>query len=187
MPELWSFTKELELRRDRLNEAGFNAYCLFCLPGIEATLCKQINTDFEYALALPIMKMSHKSREGIKYDVQEQLLSSYIFIYLPIDKDIFEIKTPRFYFKVLKKETDKGILIGNDLEYAKLILEAGGLISVSEAIKYSGKVKIVNGPLKKLEGKIVEYSKRNRNCCVEIELLNRTIRTWLPFDWVDTK
>ena len=72
-----------------------------------------------------------------------------------------------------------------DLEYAKWVLDVEGMLSVSEAIKIDGKVKIIAGALKKLEGNIVEYSKKNRNCCVEIDFLGQKTRTWLPFDWVD--
>lgn len=183
--ELFKLSDDLKQRKLNLIATGYNAYCLFCLPGIEITLAKEINTNYDYALALPILKMAHRSRAGEKYDVQEPLLSSYIFVYLPKDKNIFKIRTSRFHFRVLAKETDSGILVGNDLRYAEWVLEVEGLISVSEAIKYNGKVKIIAGPLKRLEGNIVEYSKRNRNCCIEIELLNQKIKTWLPFDWVD--
>ena len=185
--EDYVFTEELQERRQHLREVGYNAYCLFCLPGIEITLAKEINTNYEYALALPILKMAHRSRGGVKYDIQEPLISSYIFIFIPKDRDIFKIQTSRFKFRILEKDANKGALIDQDLEYANWVLEVGGLISVSEAIKYNGKVKIVGGPLKRLEGKIVEYSRRSRNCCIEIELMNQIIKTWLPFDWVDAK
>jgi len=46
--------------------------------------------------------------------------------------------------------------------------------------------KIVHSkPLSKLSGYIVEYSKRNRNCCVELEFMNQKIKTWLPFEYTD--
>ena len=76
-------------------------------------------------------------------------------------------------------------MYGNDLVYANWVLEAEGLITVSKAIELNGKVKIINGPLKNLEGNIIEYSKHNRNCKIEIHLLNQTINAWLPFEYID--
>ena len=36
-----------------------------------------------------------------------------------------------------------------------------------------------------MEGYIVKYSPRNRNCLVEVSFMNRTISAWLPFEWTD--
>ena len=184
---LWQFNDDLKQRKIELISSGYNAYCLFVLAGQEINIADEINNNYPYSIATPLTKMSHRSRRGYKYDIQEVLLSSYVFVYLPKDRDIFKIQTSRFKFRILEKDANKGALIDQDLEYANWVLEVGGLISVSEAIKYNGKVKIVGGPLKRLEGKIVEYSRRSRNCCIEIELMNQIIKTWLPFDWVDAK
>lgn len=183
----WSMSDELLTRKAFIKEEGYKAYCLFCLPGTEITLATELNNNYDYLLALPVLKMSHRSRGGIKYDTQEPLVSSYIFVYMLKDKDIFKLQTSRFHYRVLSKDADNGALINNDLDYANWVLDINGLISVSEAIQVNGKVKIINGPLKQLEGKIVKYSKRSRNCLIEIEFMSQIIKTWLPFDWVDAK
>ena len=177
---------ELKQRKENIIDKGYNVHCLFCLPGTEITLATELNNNYDYLLALPILKMSHRSRNGYKFDVQEPLIPGYIFIYMLEEYDIFHVRTSRFHYRVLNKDTNKGILDGQDLVYANQILGINGSISVSEAIKVNGRVKIVNGPLKQLEGKIIEYSKRSRNCLIEIDFMSRTIRTWLPFDWIDS-
>ena len=181
----FELSEELIRRKEYLIDNGYNAYCLFCLPGTEITLATELNNNYDYLLALPILKMSHRSRGGVKYDVQVPLISSYIFVYMLKDKDIFKLITSRFHYRILSKDADKGSLVGNDLEYAKWVLDINGSISVSEAINVNGKVKIINGPLKQLEGKIIQYSKRSRNCLIEIEFMSQAINMWLPFDWVD--
>lgn len=184
---LWQFDDELKKRKIDLIANGYDAYCLFTLQGLELNIAEEINNNYDYCIATPLTKMSHRSRKGQKYDVQEVMLGGYIFLYLEKGRDVYKIRSSKNYFKILSRKNDNGKLYGNDLEYAKWVLDVEGALSVSEAIKLNGKVQIVNGPLKNLEGLIVEYSTRNRNCCIEIDLLGQRIRTWLPFDWIDSR
>ena len=182
---LWEFDDSLKQRKIELISESYDAYCLFTLQGLEITICEELNTNFDYCLATPLTKMSHRSRKGVKYDIQEVLLSGYIFLYVKKGYDVCHIRSVRNYFRILSRNNDDGRLYGDDLVYANWVLEAEGLISVSKAIELNGKVKIINGPLKNLEGMIVKYSKRNRNCLIEIDFMSQHINTWLPFDYVD--
>ena len=182
----WSFNKNLAQRKENLETYGYNAYCLFTLTGKEVVLAKELNKDFDDILALPVLKMAHRSRMGEKSEVQVPLLDSYIFLFLPKDRDIREIRIERFSFRVLDNKNDGGRLVGGDLDYANFVKENNGLVSLSQAIKVNGIVRIVNGPLKKMEGKIIKYDKHNRNCLIEIEFLGKTIATWLPFEYIDS-
>lgn len=183
---LWQFDDELKKRKLDLVTNGYDAYCLFTLQGLELNIAEEINNNYDYCIATPLTKMSHRSRKGQKYDVQEVMLGGYIFLYLEKGRDVYKVRSAKNYFKILSRKNDDGKLYGGDLEYAKWVLDVEGMLSVSEAIRLNGKVQIVNGPLKNLEGLIIEYSTRNRNCCIEIDLLGQKIRTWLPFDWIDT-
>jgi len=182
---LWQFDDELKQRKEEILTEGYDAYCLFTLQGIELNIAEELNSNYDYLIATPLTKMSHRSNKGKKYDVQEVLLGGYIFVFVKKDHDIYHVKSQKNYFKVLARQNDDGRLWGRDLEYANWVLDREGTISVSEAINMNGKVKIISGPLKSLEGYIVEYSKRNRNCKIEIDFLGQKINTWLPFDWVD--
>lgn len=181
------FDDVLRQRKISLIAEGYDAYCLFTLSGIENKISDELNKDYDCLIATPLSRMAHRSKNGVKYDVEEIMLKSYIFLFVKKDINISTIKSKFNFFKVLSKNSDSGKLYGSDLKYANWVLDNDGLISVSEAIKQDGKVKIVNGPLKDLEGQIIEYSKKNRNCCIEIDLLGQTIKTWLPFDWIDSK
>ena len=182
---LWEFDDTLKKRKLKLVAEGYDAYCLFTLQGLELNIAEEINNNYDYCLATPLTKMSHRSRKGKKYDVQEVLLGGYIFLFMEKGRDVYKIRSARNYFRILSRNNDDGKLYGRDLAYAEWVLEQEGCISVSEAIKLNGRVRIVGGPLKELEGNIVEYSKRNRNCCIEIDFLGQTIKTWLPFNWID--
>ena len=182
---LWLFDDELKQRKIELISKGYDAYCLYTLQGLEVNIASELNSNYDYILATPLTKMSHRSRNGNKYDTQEILLGGYIFLYIEKNRDVYKIKSTKNYFKILNRQNDDGKLYDEDLRYANWVLEAEGLISVSEAIELNGKVKIINGPLKNLEGNIVKYSKRNRNCLIEIDFMGQHINTWLPFDYID--
>ena len=182
---IWQFDENLKKRKEELINEGYDAYCLFTLAGVELNIAEEINNNYEYCLATPLTKMSHRSHQGRKYNVQEIMLGGYIFLYLKKNFDVYKVRSSKNYFKILSNKNDDGRLYGSDLEYAKWVLDVEGSLSVSEAINLNGKIKIVNGPLKDLEGSIIEYSKRNRNCCIEIDLLGQKIKTWLPFEWID--
>ena len=131
------------------------------------------------------LKMAHRSKNGQKYDVEELMLSSYVFLYMPNDKKPFEIKSNYYSYKLLSYKNNNGKLMGSDLEYAKWVLENEGFLPVSKAKKVDGKVVLVDGPLKEMEGYIIEYSKKNRNCLVELEFMNQKTKVWVPFEWLD--
>ena len=182
---MWDFGEDLKIRKENLMNDGYNAYCLFTLSGLETIIAKELNELYDYCLATPLLKKAHRSKNGVRYVVEEVLLSGYIFVYLPKNRNVYHIRSNRHYFKVLSNKNNEGRLAYEDLEYAKWILDVEGMLTMSQALKIDGKVRIISGPLKKLEGHIIDYSKKNRNCCIEIELLGRTIKTWLPFEWID--
>ena len=182
---LWNFNDELKQRKLSLVTTGYDAYCLFTLQGLETSISEELNSNYDYVIATPLTRMAHRSRKGVKYDTQEVLLGGYIFLFVKKNYDVNKIKSSKNYFRILSRQNDNGKLYGEDLSYANWVLSTEGLISVSEAIELNGKVKIINGPLKNIEGKIVKYSKRNRNCLIDVDFMGQHINVWLPFDFVD--
>ena len=153
-----AYEEKQQLRQDFL-ENGFDAYVFFTLSGKETNLAK--------------------------WDEESVLIKGYVFIYVPKNYDIRYIRSDNNPYKILKWQIELGKLFGDDLAYAEWVLQQDGLIGVSKAIKVNQKVKIVDGPLAELEGYIVKYDPRNRNCLVELHFMNREIKTWLPFEYTD--
>lgn len=173
-----------QLRQDFL-ENGFDAYVFFTLSGKETNLAEELNGKYEDIYALVLRKMIHRSDHGRKWDEESVLIKGYVFIYVPTNYDIRYIRSDNNPYKILKWQIELGKLFGDDLTYAEWVLQQDGLIGVSKAIKVNQKVKIVEGPLAQLEGYIVKYDPRNRNCLVELHFMNREIKTWLPFEYTD--
>ena len=172
------------LRKDFL-ENGFDSYVFFTLSNKEVDLAEELNGKYEDLYALVLKRMMHRSDHGRKWDEESVLIKGYVFIYVPKGYDIRYIRSDNNPYRILKWKLELGKLFGDDYRYSEWVLQQDGLIGVSKAIKVNEKVKIVDGPLADFEGYIVQYSKRNRNCLVEVNFMNQTIRTWLPFEWTD--
>ena len=173
-----------ELRKDFL-ENGFDSYVFFTLSNKEVDLAEELNGKYEDVYALVLKRMMHRSDHGKKWDEESVLIKGYVFIYVPKGYDIRYIRSDNNPYRILKWQLELGKLFGDDYRYSEWVLQQDGLIGVSKAVKVNEKVKIVDGPLADFEGYIVKYSKRNRNCLVEVNFMNQTIRTWLPFEWTD--
>lgn len=173
-----------ELRKDFL-ENGFDSYVFFTLSNKEVDLAEELNGKYDDLYALVLKRMMHRSDHGKKWDEESVLIKGYVFIYVPKGYDIRYIRSDNNPYRILKWQLELGKLFGDDYRYSEWVLQQNGLIGVSKAIKVNEMVKIVDGPLADFEGYIVKYSKHNRNCLVEVNFMNQTIRTWLPFEWTD--
>lgn len=174
-----------ELLRQEFIDNGFDSYVFYTLSNSETDLAEELNGKYDDVLAIVLKRLIHRSNRGKKWDEESILIKGYVFIYVPKDYDIREVRSDNNPFRILKWQLDYGKLFGDDYRYSEWVLIQNGLIGMSKAIKINSKVKIVSGPLSDLEGYIVEYSPRNRNCCVELTFMNQKIRTWLPFEYTD--
>lgn len=183
----WEFSEELEDRRTNLVVKGYDSYCLQTMGGKEIELAKEINILYrdKEALALPFLRITHKSKNGVKSTFQKVMLPGYVFLYLPKESIPFEIQPGGISFHFVRNVDKNDFLLRrSDEKYAQWIFNSGGIIGMSKAIKVNGKVRVISGPLYNMVGNIKEYSKKNRNCRIEISLFNRVISMWLPFQWL---
>ena len=181
----FEFTEDLSLRRDFLNKNGMDVYSLYVLYGLEVLIANKFNQKFPDLLSLPILKYQHKSVNGVKTIIQKPMLSNYVFLYLPKDMNVYDLKIDGSTFKILNPKNDDGKLVGYDLKYALRMLQAGGIVDMSKAIKENDRVKIVSGPLKEVEAKIIKMDPRNRNAKVVVDFMGRSTEIWLPFEYMD--
>ena len=183
----WIITEDITQRQTLLEDEGYNAYCLRTRTGWESDAANHINLLNDKVLALPFMKLSHKSVRGVKSIEQKTVLPSYVFLFTPKDYLVENLdkKFREGFSFVHYGESDDILLRNGDLRYARWVFSSTGIIGMSRAIKVNGRVKIIDGPLLSLEGNIKEYSKKNRNCRVETTLFNRVISVWLPFTYIE--
>ena len=172
------------IRENFLSE-GFDAYVFFTLSGKEEELAEELNGKYKDIYCLALKRMVHRSNHGRKWDEEAVMIKGYVFVYVPLIYDIKTVRSDNHPYHILRWKLELGKLFGDDYSYAKWVLEQDGLLGISKAVRINEKVKIIEGPLAELEGYIVRYSPRNRNCLVELTFMNQQIRTWLPFEWTD--
>jgi len=160
------------------------AYCLFCYTGYEERAAQEIRKQCPGVYALPIFQEKHRSQNGKRTIVKEVMLPGYLFLFT--DKPLFNTRSIRNSktLKLLKDGEGIAALYGENLSYARWVLRYDGLIGTSKAARIGSRIKVIEGPLKDLEGCIKEVSKKNRNGRVEMTFMNRKISVWLPFEWV---
>ena len=188
MKDPWEFSDELEDRRRHLEITGHDSYCLQTMGGKEVELARELNIIYKdkEILVLPFLRITHKSKDGVKSTYQKVMLPGYVFLYISSGSDPSFIRPGGISFHFVRNvEKNDYLLRGSDKNYAQWVFNSGGIIGMSKAIKANGKVRIISGPLFNLIGNIKEYSKKNRNCRIETTLFNRQISMWLPFEWVE--
>jgi transcription antitermination factor NusG len=113
------------------------------------------------------------------------MLPGYVFIFADGCKNIKRISLNSNVLRLLRDTDGVYELYGENLEYARWVLQYDGLIKCSKAIRLGSRIKVTDGPLKDYEGHIKEVSKKNRNGRVELVFMGRTLSVWLPFEWVE--
>ena len=76
-------------------------------------------------------------------------------------------------------------LQGGDRQFARWLFQYDGLLDFSKACREGSRIRIISGPLKDMEGKILRVDKRGRSGQVTLEFNGRTIPIWLGFELID--
>jgi transcriptional antiterminator NusG len=93
-------------------------------------------------------------------------------------------KMQYIYFPLKYMDNEKG-LRGKDLEFANWLKGNNGIIKISKVIEIGNKIKVMEGPLKDFEGKIIKINKRQK--CAAIKLDGEGIEKviWLSYEYIE--
>lgn len=76
-------------------------------------------------------------------------------------------------------------LRGGDLEFARWLQRHNGVIETSKVVQEGAKIKIISGPLREYEGKIIKVNKRQKCAAVQIVSEKIPCTVWLSFDFIE--
>ncbi len=161
--------------------------CAFCATGKEEAVARSIEVVCPGIRATPVRQIKRKTVGGHTSLVAQIAFPGYVFLEVePAGESIFRL--PRENLKTLLMTPNSGWrLSGDDERYARWIFSQGGLISMSKACMEGGRIRIVSGPLKDLEGHILRIDKRNRNGQIMLTFNNRTLKAWLGFEMIEAE
>ena len=157
--------------------------CAFCITGKEHALAELINRFSPGVRAIVARKENFHSEHGVKTRVEKIILPGYVFFRAPKEGDP---DIPRDHLiRVLTLDDGDWRLAGDDERFAEWLFQYGGLLGFSKAYREGDRIKIVDGPLKDMEGQIQRVDKRGHSGQVALEFNGHVTMVWLGFDLID--
>ena len=168
-----------------LQPAQEKAYgCIHVRAGEEDEVARKIDTLFPEVETHAIMQIKHKSRNSRRSYSYSNMLPGYILFNADGEFPVSKILSISSVVRILNYDDHQWSLRGEDLFYAKWIFENNGLIGISVVYTEGDEIRIIDGPLKAVEGKIVRIDKRNRNALITLGCERNNIKVWLAFEWL---
>ena len=155
-------------------------FCLFCETSKEIiveTFLKNIGMDVISAL---VERKVYKHSKWIK-EIRS-IIPWYVFFKNNCEPDWNEICKNKYIYYPLQYSDKCKSLKENDLLFIKWLERYNGRIKISKAIINGNKIKILEGPLKDLEGNIVKINKKQKCASVRIEGEGIKNTIWLSYE-----
>lgn len=169
------------------NDLRENWYVLQVIGGKEKKVLEQLDSMElqRYRAYLPLKKL--KIKKGGKFSEKlSPLYPGYLFM---IGKwDFAEIKSVLAVSDVIKLVggiSSPGTLDDDEKRIINAIAGREGVAPFSKVVNEGTKIRVISGPLKELEGKIISVDRRKQRAVVEMPLLNSTIKVTLGFDFFE--
>lgn len=159
--------------------------CVFCTTGKERQVAGFIQTACPGVRALTMRQTKYRTHNKVKTREDAIVLPSYVFFSASPDLE------PRLCFprqeliRVLTHDGGQWQLAGEDERFAKWLFQYDGLLGFSKAYKEGDKIRIVSGPLKDMEGKIIRVDRRGCSGQVVLSFRGKDIPVWLGFEYID--
>lgn len=157
--------------------------CLLCTAGREETVVRTIGMLCLGEAIFP-RKVRRIRRNGEWQEDRAALLPGYVFVYT-----VGERERPEDYLRldgvmrVLRYGEEKdGWLYGDDLAFADWIRERDGMLGTLTAIEEGDWVRVDEGLLKEMRGRVVRVDRRKQIACVEMSILGGGKRVWLSYE-----
>jgi transcriptional antiterminator NusG len=123
-------------------------------------------------------------RKGKTKRVTRPLMPGYLFFTCDYAPDWGTVKRMPSVYKALSYPDGSFALRGRDLDFVRLLMKNNGVYKISRAVSEGAKIKIIDGPLKNLEGGIIKVNRRKGRALVRIEGEGIINNIWLGFELI---
>lgn len=169
------------------------AFCLYCKTGAEAKLVKLLKKDMRDYMQMELeviypTRLMNQRKQGQWKRVEQPLLPGYVFIYLQdeIPFPLFIVKQEREAYKILRNSDGTIELRLGDMQYAMWVYNHGGKFVPSTVVFKDGQiVKVLDGPLKDMEGRIVKLDRHHKRVVVGFNFAGAERRVNLSVNVID--
>ena len=159
--------------------------CLFCKTGREERVAEQIRSVCPEVQTTTMRQLKYRTHNGEKCLEESLLLPSYVFFEAAGGADVSALAELQDVIRILSMDAGVWQLQGEDERFARWLLGYDGLLSFSQAHREGDSIRILRGPLKDMEGRIVRVDKRGRSGQVLLNFNGREIAVWLGFELVE--
>ena len=125
-----------------------------------------------YEVYLPMLKERRKWSDRKKW-VLFPLFRSYIFVKIEIKNSLFVLKTPGVV-KIVKFRRKISVIPYDIIKSIRLMIEGGYSPEATDYFIKGNPVQIKDGPLKGIEGEVVEVDKKNR-LIIKVDAIQHSI------------
>lgn len=162
-----------------------NTYCVYCRPGQDKNAEIRLK-ELDYYSLSPL-EMKPRFVDGKKETHYRRLMPGYVFfeVQVNMEPDWAKIRQTSSILRVLQYGDGIRALRGDDLKFIQWLHENRGVLSASPVIQIGTKIRIIGGPLKDYEGKIVAVNKARERVAVKIGEGSLLQRIWFSVDYIE--
>ena len=159
--------------------------CLFCATGKEKSVLESIRLTCSDVRATTARQEKFKTDHGKKTKVTALLLPGYVFFETSAPSDT-PLHFPHDGIIRLLTDTDGcWQLYGDDERFVRWLFSYNGLLPFSTAYQEGTRIRVIDGPLKDMEGFIRRIDKRGHSGQITVSFNHRELNVWLAFDLVE--
>ena len=160
--------------------------CAFCLTGNERSAASRIEGKGLGRVIVP-QKIKPFRENGRWIDRTELLMPGYLFIYAAEKYPFSELKAADGVIRILTygDEDEEGYLQGQDLGFAEWLKKEDGLVGKLEAVREGDFVRITDGALQEMQGKVLAMNRHRHAVQVEVTLFGARRTVWLGYEVID--
>lgn len=163
--------------------------CLFCRANKERTVVRGLENVIPGVRGIVASREKHKIIDGKQGSEADIFLPGYVFFEAPGSMNVRNLydlpAVSNNLIRVLCDGEGNWQLMGDDKRFAQWLFRYSGLLCFSSAYQEGDRIRIISGPLKDVEGKIIRVNKRARRGQISLEFAHRTVTTWLGFELLD--
>lgn len=165
---------------------GEMAYaCIYCRTGGEEQLVRDLQMSRPEVTAMNPTKLRYRRVNGKPISEKVALFPGYIFLRLPGDYPTHRLKLSGLLYKLLRDSDNDWRLSGADRAFAEKLFDTDGVLGFSKAYYEGDRIRIVDGPLKALEGSIIRVNHRKRTAQVQLSIQGMDMSVWLGFELME--
>ena len=168
-----------------MEESASNTYCVYCRPGQDKNAEGKLK-DLDYASLSPL-EMKPRFVCGKKEIRYHRLMPGYVFFDVPVntEPDWIKIRQVSSILRVLQYGDGTRALRADDMKFIYWLRENQGVLKASPVIQIGTKIRIIGGPLKDYEGKIVAVNKARERVAVKIGESSLLQRIWFSIEYIE--